>query len=104
MCSRPGTPTPPCFCTTTRFNARALLEQICRHGVTTFCEAPTIWRMLIREDPRAWQVPLREVVDAGEPLNSKVIEQVRRAWDLTIRDGFGQTETTARVATSPAGS
>lgn len=85
----------------TRFNAKALLEQISRQGVTTFCAPPTVWRMLIQEDLSAWQVPLREVVGAGEPLNPEVIEQVRRAWNLTIRDGFGQTETTAQVGNSP---
>jgi acetyl-CoA synthetase len=85
----------------TRFNARALLDQITRHGVTTFCAPPTVWRMLIQEDLRAWQVPLREVVGAGEPLNPEVIEQVRRAWGLIIRDGFGQTETTAQIGNSP---
>jgi acetyl-CoA synthetase len=84
----------------TRFNAKALLEQISRSGVTTFCAPPTVWRMLIQEDLSAWQVPLREVVGAGEPLNPEVIEQVRRAWGLTIRDGFGQTETTAQVGNS----
>jgi acetyl-CoA synthetase len=45
---------------------------------------------------------LREVVGAGEPLNPEIIEQVREAWGLTIRDGYGQTETTAQVANSPA--
>lgn len=85
----------------TRFNAKSLLEQISRHGVTTFCAPPTVWRMLIQEDLSAWQVPLREVVGAGEPLNPEVIEQVRRAWGLTIRDGFGQTETTAQIGNSP---
>jgi acetyl-CoA synthetase len=57
--------------------------------------------MLIQADLGAWQVPLREVVSAGEPLNPEVIEQVRRAWGLTIRDGFGQTETTAQVGNTP---
>jgi len=84
-----------------RFNARALLEQIVRAGVTTFCAPPTVWRMLIQEDLGAWQVPLREVVGAGEPLNPEVITQVQRAWGLTIRDGYGQTETTAQVGNSP---
>jgi acetyl-CoA synthetase len=84
-----------------RFNARALLDQIVRCGVTTFCAPPTVWRMLVQEDLGAWRVPLREVVGAGEPLNPEVIEQVRRAWGLTIRDGFGQTETTAQVGNPP---
>jgi acetyl-CoA synthetase len=57
--------------------------------------------MLVGEDLGAWPVALREVVGAGEPLNPEVIERVRRAWGLTIRDGYGQTETTAQVGNPP---
>jgi len=84
-----------------RFSAKALLDQLVRARVTTFCAPPTVWRMLIQEDLRRWKVVLREVVGAGEPLNPEVIEQVQAAWGLTIRDGFGQTETTAMVGNSP---
>jgi acetyl-CoA synthetase len=41
------------------------------------------------------------VVGAGEPLNPEVIEQVRRAWGITVRDGYGQTETTAQIGNTP---
>ncbi len=84
-----------------RFNARSLLDAIARHGVTTFCAPPTVWRMLILEDLRACKVALREAVSAGEPLNPEVIEQVRAAWGLTIRDGYGQTETTLQIGNFP---
>jgi acetyl-CoA synthetase len=84
-----------------RFSAAALLDQLVRCRVTTFCAPPTVWRMLIQEDLRRWPVVLREVVGAGEPLNPEVIEQVRGAWGLTIRDGFGQTETTAQIGNPP---
>jgi acetyl-CoA synthetase len=84
-----------------RFNAPALLDAIARHRVTTFCAPPTVWRMLILEDLRARKVALREVVSAGEPLNPEVIEQVRAAWGLTIRDGYGQTETTLQIGNMP---
>ena len=50
---------------------------------------------------RRWPVVLREVVGAGEPLNPEVIDRVRAAWGLTIRDGFGQTETTAQIGNPP---
>src|SRR5207302_6299354 len=80
-----------------RFDARALLEQLVRCRVTSFCAPPTVWRMLIQSDLRAWRVSLRELTSAGEPLNPEVIAQVRDAWGITIRDGFGQTETTALV-------
>ena len=84
-----------------RFSAAALLDQLVRCRVTTFCAPPTVWRMLIQEDLRRWPVVLREVVGAGEPLNPQVIEQVRAAWGLTVRDGFGQTETTAQIGNPP---
>jgi acetyl-CoA synthetase len=86
-----------------RFDAAGLLATLERVGVTTFCAPPTVWRMLVQQDLGAWagRLPLREVVAAGEPLNPEVIEQVRRAWDLTVRDGFGQTETTAQVGNCP---
>ncbi|MDQ1666524.1 MAG: acetyl-CoA synthetase, partial [Actinomycetota bacterium] len=85
-----------------RFAAGPLLDTMARCGVTTFCAPPTVWRMLVQEDLRAHMVPsLREVVGAGEPLNPEVIERVREAWGLTVRDGYGQTETTALVGNPP---
>jgi acetyl-CoA synthetase len=84
-----------------RFDARALLEQLVRCRVTSFCAPPTVWRMLIQSELRAWRVSLRELASAGEPLNAEVIAQVRDAWGITIRDGFGQTETTAQVGNPP---
>lgn len=84
-----------------RFNARNLLDTLTRCGVTTFCAPPTVWRMLVTEKLSHWKVHLREAVSAGEPLNPEVIEQVQRAWGITIRDGYGQTETTAQVGNSP---
>jgi acetyl-CoA synthetase len=84
-----------------RFDAKALLEVLERCQVTTFCAPPTVWRMLVQEDLAAAKVALREALAAGEPLNPEVIEQVRRAWGLTVRDGYGQTETTLQVGNSP---
>ncbi len=84
-----------------RFNARGLLDTISRCGVTTFCAPPTVWRMLIQEDLAAWKVGFRELIGAGEPLNPEVIERVKSAWGITIRDGYGQTETTALVGNTP---
>ncbi|MGW0842788.1 AMP-binding protein [Streptomyces sp. NPDC002787] len=84
-----------------RFDAARLLSEMERAGVTTFCAPPTVWRMLIQADLTQLRTPPREVVAAGEPLNPEVIEQVRRAWGVTIRDGFGQTETAVQVSNSP---
>ena len=84
-----------------RFDASALRQQLDRGGVTTFCAPPTVWRMLIRADLGAKPAALREALSAGEPLNPEVIDRVRDAWGLTIRDGYGQTEMTAIIANTP---
>ncbi len=84
-----------------RFNAQRFLEVLQRYRVTTLCAPPTVWRMLIQADLKAYQVSLRELLGAGEPLNPEVIERVRTAWGITIRDGYGQTETTCQIGNSP---
>jgi acetyl-CoA synthetase len=86
-----------------RFDAKAMLDVLRDAKVTTFCAPPTVWRMLIQQNLAAWRdsLSLREVVGAGEPLNPEVIEAVQRGWGLTIRDGFGQTETSLQVGNSP---
>ena len=84
-----------------RFDAKALLATVGRCGVTTMCAPPTVWRLFIQEKLATFKVSLREVCGAGEPLNPEVIDQVRAAWGLTIRDGYGQTETTALAGNSP---
>lgn len=85
----------------TRFDPARLMAEMDRAGVTSFCAPPTVWRMLIQADLGRLRTPPREVVAAGEPLNPEVIETVRREWGVTIRDGFGQTETAVQVANSP---
>ncbi|KJK08182.1 MULTISPECIES: AMP-binding protein [Pseudomonas] len=88
---------------TTRFSARALLGALERYGVTSLCAPPTVWRMLIQEDLASYKdrLRLRELVGAGEPLNPEIIEQIQHAWGLPLRDGFGQSETTALVGNTP---
>jgi acetyl-CoA synthetase len=84
-----------------RFDAKALMEQMDRESVTSFCAPPTVWRMLIQADLTQLLNPPTKVVSAGEPLNAEVIDQVHRAWGQTIRDGFGQTESTVQIANTP---
>ena len=84
-----------------RFDPAGLCEQLDRAGVTTFCAPPTVWRMLIQSRLHARPRALREALSAGEPLNPEVIARVKEAWGLVIRDGYGQTETTATIANPP---
>jgi len=77
-----------------KFAAADMLETLSRYPITSLCAAPTVYRMLVQEDlsqfhPKA----LRNCVAAGEPLNPEVIEVWQKGTGLTIRDGYGQTET-----------
>ncbi|MGE5468632.1 MAG: AMP-binding protein [Ignavibacteria bacterium] len=86
-----------------RFHAKNMLAVLEKYGVTTMCAPPTVWRMMIQEDLAAYRgrLKIRELIGAGEPLNPEIIDQVKNAWGITLRDGFGQTETTAQVGNSP---
>ena len=84
-----------------RFDAAKALEALVRHEVSSLCAPPTVWRLLFREDLASYPVKLRELVGAGEPMNPEIIASVHKAWGITLRDGYGQTETTAQVGNTP---
>lgn len=84
-----------------RFSARGLLDALVSQQVSTMCAPPTVWRMIVQEALPSRPPALRELCSAGEPLNPEMIERIRMAWGLSIRDGYGQTETTAMVGNSP---
>ncbi|WP_029089723.1 AMP-binding protein [Brevibacterium album] len=84
-----------------RFDAKALMDTMDRVGVASFCAPPTVWRMLIQADLGRLQNPPAKALGAGEPLNPEVIAIVEREWGVTIRDGFGQTETTLQIGNPP---
>jgi acetyl-CoA synthetase len=84
-----------------RFNARGMLDAIVENNVATLCAPPTVWRMFVQEDMTAWKTSLREVCSAGEPCNPEIIEHVQKVWNLTVREGYGQTETTLQIGCFP---
>jgi len=85
-----------------RFDPKECLDLLERYEVTTFCAPPTAYRLLVLEDLAARRLPaLRHCVGAGEPLNPEVIDVWRQGTGLTIRDGYGQTETVLLCASFP---
>ena len=84
-----------------RFDPPRQLKALEDHDVTTFCAPPTVWRLFILEDLTRYRFRFRECVSAGEPLNPEVIDAWKNATGVTLRDGYGQTESTLMVGNLP---
>lgn len=85
-----------------KFVPKELLEVISKHGVTTFCAPPTIYRFFIKEDLTKFDLSkLKYCAVAGEPLNPEVYNQFYKATGIKLKEGFGQTELTVVLSTSP---
>lgn len=85
-----------------RFDTKKTLEFLGKYPITTMCGAPTNYRMMVLEDLKAYKyTALRHCVGAGEPLNPEVIDTWKEATGLTIRDGYGQTETVLLAGSYP---
>ncbi len=89
---------------TGRFQAREVLKYLSAYPITTMCAAPTIYRLLVQEDLSGFRpAALRDCVAAGEPLNPQVIATWQGATGITIRDGYGQTESVLLCGNFPGG-
>ena len=78
-----------------RFDAEKILPMFKKHGVTTFCAPPTMYRMLIKQDLSRFDLSsIRHASTAGEALNPEVYKQFKKHTGLSIREGFGQSEST----------
>lgn len=85
-----------------RFDAQKELELLEQVKPDVFCAPPTEFRMLVKEDLSRYKFDaLKECVSAGEPLNPEVIRTWRDATGITIRDGYGQTESILLVGNYP---
>ncbi|KAL8175466.1 UNVERIFIED_CONTAM: Acyl-coenzyme A synthetase acsm3, mitochondrial, partial [Gekko kuhli] len=77
-----------------RFEPRPVLETLSRFPITTFCSAPTAYRMLIHHNLSSYNFhSLKHCVSAGEPMNPEVMEDWKRETGLDIYEGYGQAET-----------
>ena len=85
-----------------KYSANLTLNLLSKNKITSFCAPPTAYRLLIVEDLAKYDLSsLRSCVGAGEPLNPEVIETWKKQTGITIRDGYGQTETVLIVGNFP---
>ncbi|HNZ29744.1 MAG TPA: AMP-binding protein, partial [Candidatus Goldiibacteriota bacterium] len=85
-----------------KFMPKSLLKIMADKKITSFCAPPTIYRFFIKEDLSVYDFSnLKHCSVAGEPLNPEVYNQFLKQTGLKIKEGFGQSETVAVVATFP---
>lgn len=85
-----------------RFVPDRYLSIISEYNINTFCAPPTAWRIFMLQKLEDYEFDnLREVVSAGEPLNPEIINTWKKYTGTTIRDFYGQTESTAMIGNPP---
>lgn len=85
-----------------RFDGVRYLQLIEKYKVTKFCATPTEYRLFAQlPDLSSHNTVLQDALSAGEPLNVEPIEAFKRALGVTIRDGYGQTESVCLVCNLP---
>ena len=85
-----------------KFKAADLLEIFHKYHITSFCAPPTVYRFLILEDVKAYDLSsLEYCTTAGEAMNPSVFEKWKELTGIDIKEGFGQTETTLTIGTFP---
>ena len=85
-----------------KFHPVDVLEMIHKFHITSFCAPPTVYRFLIREDVKKYDISsLKYCTNAGEALNPNVFERWYELTGIKLHEAFGQTETTATVGTYP---
>jgi acetyl-CoA synthetase len=85
-----------------RFQPKAMLSVMERYPITTFCAPPTMYRFMIQEDVKSYDLSsITHYATAGEPLNPEVYNQWKALTGLGILEGFGQSETSVLLANFP---
>ncbi|MDR1065897.1 MAG: AMP-binding protein [Clostridiales bacterium] len=84
-----------------KFTPSAFLELIDRYKITSFCAPPTVYRFLVREKLSNFSLKsLKKSTVAGEPLNPEIYYRWFDATGLSLREGYGQTESAILIATN----
>ena len=82
-----------------RFDAEKILPMFAKYNITTFCAPPTMYRMLIKQDISRFDLSsIQHASTAGEALNPEVYRQFKKHTGLSIKEGFGQSESTVIIA------
>lgn len=84
-----------------KLDAKALLAVLQKYPITSLSAPPAVWKRLAREKLEDYETHLSEAISAGDDFSQEVMDRFAEVWNLQIRQGYGQTETTALVGQSP---
>ncbi|MFF8835772.1 AMP-binding protein [Streptomyces sp. NPDC015130] len=84
-----------------RTEPHGILRALRRHDITSFCAPPTVWRAMFAHGLGDPPGRLTSATSAGEPLDTYLVDAVRDSWGITLRNGYGQTETTCQIGVPP---
>lgn len=85
-----------------KFTADKILHKIEQYHITSFCAPPTVYRFMIHEDFKKYDLSsLEYCCTAGEALNASVFDEFHKLTGIELKEGFGQTETTMTLGTMP---
>jgi acetyl-CoA synthetase/medium-chain acyl-CoA synthetase len=85
-----------------KFDPQDVLRCLAEYPIDSLCAPPTVYRMLVQQDLAQFRPQsLTRCMAAGEPLNVNVLNEWRAATGLTIREGYGQTETVILCSSIP---
>ena len=82
-----------------KFIPAKILEVISKYKITTFCAPPTMYRFMLQEDLKKYDLSsIQRCCTAGEPLNPEVIKKWQEYTGHFIYEGFGQSEGSVLLA------
>jgi len=83
----------------TAFDPAKTLGLIEKYKISSLCAPLSVWKLFLLQDINKYNLSLKKIVSAGEPLNPEVSNKVKQITGLELREGYGQTETTALIFT-----
>lgn len=79
-----------------------LLEKMAKYKVTTFCAPPTVYRYLVRQNLKKFDLSnLKCCATAGEALNDEIFNKFYELTGHKLKEGYGQTELTLTIGNFP---
>ncbi len=82
-----------------QFDPDKVLQAMEKYKITSLCAPLSVWKLFSTRDFSKYNFSLKKMVSAGEPVNPEITQIAKNLTGIDLREGYGQTETTAMVGT-----